>query len=194
MEDAGKIRRGFFVSGIAASQFALAAALDLLRAQRSEPEEPQVLLLAATDPANPFGSMLRWPGETTASLTRSVGARVIIVNGRLAAYISRGTRQLRTFIPDEEPTRSIVLSAIAEILTQLVQNGSRRALLISEIDGEPAHEHPVGSLLISRGFVPTAMGLHLRSAATMIRRPSRTAQPTPDDTAGDDAFDDDIDA
>jgi ATP-dependent Lhr-like helicase len=189
MEDAGKIRRGFFVSGIAASQFALAAALDLLRAQRSEPEEPQTLLLAATDPANPFGSMLRWPGESTGSLTRSVGARVIIVNGRLAAYISRGTRQLRTFIPEEEPTRSLMLGAIASTLADLVQNGSRRALLLSEIDGGSANDHALTPLLVARGFVPTAMGLHLRSAATMIRRPARAQE-----VVEEELLDDDIDA
>jgi ATP-dependent Lhr-like helicase len=147
------------------------------------------LLLAATDPANPFGSMLRWPGESTGSLTRSVGARVIIVNGRLAAYISRGTRQLRTFIPEEEPTRSLMLGAIASTLADLVQNGSRRALLLSEIDGGSANDHALTPLLVARGFVPTAMGLHLRSAATMIRRPARAQE-----VVEEELLDDDVDA
>ena len=61
LEDSGRIRRGYFVGGVAATQFALPAALDLLRSLREQPDEPEVLLVAATDPANPFGTLLKWP-------------------------------------------------------------------------------------------------------------------------------------
>ena len=61
LEDAGRIRRGYFASGVGATQFALPAALDLLRSLKEQPEEPEVVVLAATDPANPYGTILRWP-------------------------------------------------------------------------------------------------------------------------------------
>ena len=67
LEDSGRIRRGYFVGGVAATQFALPAALDLLRSLREQPEEPEVLLVAATDPANPFGTLLKWPDTTNAA-------------------------------------------------------------------------------------------------------------------------------
>jgi ATP-dependent helicase Lhr and Lhr-like helicase len=61
MEAAGRIRRGLFVGGLGAMQFALPAALDLLRSLRDEPPTPQTVHLAATDPANPYGALLAWP-------------------------------------------------------------------------------------------------------------------------------------
>ncbi len=61
LEDAGRVRRGYFVGGVGATQFALPAALELMRSLRSDPDEPEVVVLAATDPANPFGTMLKWP-------------------------------------------------------------------------------------------------------------------------------------
>ncbi len=62
LEDAGRIRRGYFASGVGATQFALPAALDLLRSLKDQPEEPEVVLLAATDPANPYGTILPLAG------------------------------------------------------------------------------------------------------------------------------------
>ena len=61
MEDGGKLRRGYFVAGLGATQFALPGALDLLRSLREPPPEPEVAVLAATDPANPYGATLKWP-------------------------------------------------------------------------------------------------------------------------------------
>ena len=61
LEDAGRIRRGYFASEVGATQFALPAALDLLRSLKDVPDEPEVVVLAATDPANPYGTILRWP-------------------------------------------------------------------------------------------------------------------------------------
>src|SRR5207247_7389611 len=108
MEEAGRIRRGYFVAGLGATQFALPGALDLLRSLRDEPETPEVVLLAATDPANPYGATLKWPERSKAARraprgdrsqggsepaderregrdaarapTRSVGASVVLVN------------------------------------------------------------------------------------------------------------------
>ena len=80
LEDAGRIRRGYFVGGVGATQFALPAALDLLRSLRELPDEPEVVVLAATDPANPYGTILpvagcRPPRTTAAAARRAASAR-----------------------------------------------------------------------------------------------------------------------
>ena len=103
MEEKGRVRRGYFVAGLGATQFASGGALDLLRSLRDEPEEPETVVIAATDPANPYGTIVKWPRE---GLTRSVGASVILVNGALSAYVSRGEKQLVAFLPDDEPSRT----------------------------------------------------------------------------------------
>ena len=86
--------------------------------------KPEVVVLAATDPANPYGTILRWPDARSgddrgASPTRSAGSLVVIVNGALAAYISRGARQLLAFLPEDEPARSTTARALAATLARL---------------------------------------------------------------------------
>jgi ATP-dependent Lhr-like helicase len=159
-EDAGRIRRGSFASGVGATQFALPAALDLLRSLKDMPDDAEVVVLAATDPANPYGTILRWPepvsGEDRArTLTRSAGALVIMVNGTLAAYISRGARQLAAFLPEDEPARSTTARSVAKTL-------ARFRLLVQEINGMPAAAHPLASYLVEAGFNPSAMGFQIR--------------------------------
>ena len=61
LEENGRIRRGYFVAGLGATQFALPGALDLLRSLREKPDDPEIAVLAATDPANPYGATLKWP-------------------------------------------------------------------------------------------------------------------------------------
>jgi ATP-dependent helicase Lhr and Lhr-like helicase len=170
LEDSGRIRRGYFASGVGATQFALPAALDLLRAFKSAPDEPEVVVLSATDPANPYGTILRWPGERTGDdrgrgPTRTVGSLVVIVDGALAAYVSRGGRQLLVFLPEDEPARSSVARALAGKLAQLARgDGGRLPLLISDIDGRPASDHPFAPYLVAADFSPSAMGLQIRRA------------------------------
>src|SRR5947207_2125164 len=111
MEDAGRIRRGYFVAGLGAAQFAMPAALDLLRSMRDVPEEPRTVIMAATDPANPYGAITKWPELPDAPAsgrgpTRTAGALVILVDGRAAAYLRRGERELLLFLPHAEPLRS----------------------------------------------------------------------------------------
>ncbi len=89
MEDAGRIRRGYFVAGLGATQFAGPGAIDLLRSMRDDAEKPETVMLAATDPANPYGAIVKWP-ESRFTMSRSVGAHVILVNGVMACYVSRG--------------------------------------------------------------------------------------------------------
>ena len=170
LEDAGRIRRGYFASGVGATQFALPAALDLLRSLKVSPEEPEVVVLSATDPANPYGTILRWPDaraeeDRGRGPTRSVGSIVVMVNGALAAYISRGARQLLVFLPEDEPARSTTARALATRLAQLARGEQGRlALLIGEINGVPTSEHPMAPYLTEAGFSPSAMGFHVRRA------------------------------
>ncbi|MBV8516865.1 MAG: DEAD/DEAH box helicase [Acidobacteria bacterium] len=167
MEDAGRIRRGYFVAGLGATQFASGGAIDLLRGMRDEPEEIERVFLAATDPANPYGAIVPWPESAVASartLSRSVGAHVILVNGLMAGYLSRGEKQLFLFLPEDEPSRGNVARAVAQTLASLVRDGSRRALLLGEINDEPAARSPLAPFLVEEGFVATAMGYQLRNA------------------------------
>jgi ATP-dependent helicase Lhr and Lhr-like helicase len=162
MEDAGRIRRGYFVAGLGATQFASGGAIDLLRALRDEPETPETVMLAATDPANPYGAIVKWP-ESKWTLSRSVGAEVILVNGLMACYISRGEKQFYVFLPEDEPVRSIVGREVAKTLASLVEHGARRALLVSEVNEEPASKSMLAPYLAEAGFAATAMGMQLRA-------------------------------
>jgi len=159
MEDSGRVRRGYFIAGLGATQFATAGALDLLRAFRDEPEQPESLMLAATDPANPYGALVKWPA---AGLTRSVGPRVILVNGLLACYIARGDKELKVFLPDDEPSRGMVAKEVARMLASQVMTGFRRALLITEVNDEPVARSAIAPYLAEAGFIPTSMGYQFR--------------------------------
>jgi ATP-dependent Lhr-like helicase len=173
MEDAGRVRRGYFVGGVAATQFAVPAALDLLRSLRETPEHAEVVVMAATDPANPYGVTLKWPEAPTAAEsagrgpTRSVGALVILVNGALAAYVPRGGREISAFLPEDEPVRSIVGRALGTALADLARE---RGLLVGEINGRDPAEHPLTRYLVEAGFHPSAMGLQMVRTEVHARR------------------------
>ena len=170
MEDNGRIRRGYFVAGLGATQFAVPGALDLLRSLRDAPDDVEVVVLAATDPANPYGATLHWPASAAGEAakagrgpTRSVGATVILVNGAIAAYLARGDRQLVTFLPEAEPDRSKAGRAVAQVLIDRARTGepgrdAPRGMLIEEIDGTPPPLHAMSAFLIDAGFVAGAMG------------------------------------
>jgi ATP-dependent Lhr-like helicase len=162
MEEAGRIRRGYFIAGLGATQFATAGALDLLRSFRDEPEQPETVMLAATDPANPYGALVKWPVQ---GLTRSVGASVILVNGALVCYVTRGEKELKVFLPEDEPSRSIVAREVARVLASLVGEGARRALLITEVNDEPVARSAIAPFLVEAGFAPTSMGYQMRKRA-----------------------------
>ena len=170
MEEAGRIRRGYFVAGLGAAQFATPAAVDLLRSLRDLPDAPHTSVLAATDPANPYGAIVKWPRaepgveDAARGPARSAGARVILVDGFLAAYLRRSERELLLYVPDAEPRRSQMTREVARMLRQvaLARPEGRRGMLLSEINGQPAVGHPASRALAEEGFAPTAMGLQLR--------------------------------
>ncbi len=177
LEESGRIRRGYFVAGLGATQFALPAAVDLLRQLRNEPpqEKPEFVQLAATDPANPYGSVLRWPdlpvaGEDSESaprvLTRAAYAEVILRNGQLVAWLRRGNPNLLVFLPIEEPERSQVAAGLAHFLCARGQERMRasnhQGALIATINGQPVAAHPMARFLMDAGFHPGPLGMHLR--------------------------------
>src|SRR5258705_1091047 len=169
MEEAGRIRRGYFVAGLGAAQFAMPAALDLRRSMRDVRDEPRTVVVAATDPANPYGASIKWPelAEATASgrgPTRAAGALVILVDGHAAAYLRRGERELLLFLPEAEPSRSRIGREVARMLLHLAATREgRRGMLIAEINGTPATVHPAARLFIDEGFAATAMGMQART-------------------------------
>jgi ATP-dependent Lhr-like helicase len=163
MEESGRIRRGYFVAGLGATQFALPGALDLLRSARdpsSASNDVEVVVLSATDPANPYGATLRFPASETRSPARIVGATVILTDGALSAWLARGDRQLVTFLPEGEPERSSRARAVARVLIERARTGgeSPRGMLIEDIDGLPPSAHPLAPHLTEAGFVGGALG------------------------------------
>ncbi len=167
LEESGRIRRGYFVAGVGAMQFAQPGALDLLRASREPPEVPEVVTLAATDPANPWGALIEWPPLAEAPEgkrpARAVGAVVVLVDGEPAAWAPRGLRQLLAWLPEFEPERSRAGAAAAAALAALAAEarGRGEGVLIEEVNGLPAGAHPLAGFLVEAGFVASAHGLQL---------------------------------
>jgi ATP-dependent Lhr-like helicase len=157
MEESGKIRRGYFVEGLGAAQFAMPGAVDRLRAERVPVEGPTVLLLAAADPANPYGATLGWPAK---KLQRVGGAHLVLVDGEPALYVERSHKGLVTLAAFEQNA-----AAAVGALRRLAENGPRRELTIERIDGEAALNSPIRALLEQVGFKREYLGLTLRLPA-----------------------------
>ncbi|BDG10293.1 Lhr family helicase [Anaeromyxobacter paludicola] len=175
LEEAGRIRRGYFVAGVGAMQFAQPGALDLLRSLRQPGEEPEVVTLSAADPASPWGGLLAWPESASGRRpARAAGARVVLVDGALAAWVARGGRQLLAFLPELEPDRSRVGAAVASTLAAAARAAlaRREATLLAEIDGRPAGEHPLAAWLVAAGFQPSPAGLQFTWRSPAARAPS----------------------
>jgi ATP-dependent Lhr-like helicase len=180
-EDNGTIRRGYFIEGLGGSQFALPGAVDALRAATTDLREktgistsassivssaaapgPTAVLLAAMDPANPYGAALPWPGEGEHRPGRKAGAVVVLVDGSLAMFVERGGKTVLTFTD-----QAAVLAAAADTLTTNVRDGRLGKVLIHRIDGVPAltaarEENPAARALLDAGFSLTPSGLRTR--------------------------------
>jgi ATP-dependent Lhr-like helicase len=182
------------------------------------PDEPEIVVLAATDPANPFGTMLKWPHSSHAATlndtshrstrnashgatgndsdsatrftpgsqvagparaaTRTVGAQVILINGMLAAYLSRGARQLLVNLPEDEPQRSTIGRALSGRLAAIARLGG---LMVAEVNGVSTADHPLAPYLVEAGFNPSAMGFMMRRPVAVKAEP---AAPKPEAKAG----------
>jgi len=172
LEESGRIRRGYFVEGLGAAQFALSGAIERLRAMRepasAEGDPAVVHLLAAADPANPYGAALPWPrrGESDKRpLQRAAGAAVVLVDGVAALYVERGGRSLQTLPAFDDPA---IAAVATPALRGLLGDGRDRELVITKVDGEPTTTSPHRAALVDAGFIDGYRGLVLR-----LREPER---------------------
>ena len=156
LEERGQVRRGYFVAGLGAAQFALPGAVDRLRSVR-DPLEPDLtpVVLSATDPAQPYGAALPWP-PSAGRPARSAGAFVVLVAGEPVAELERGAKSLSTFGAVAHHPHW------ADGLTALVKDGRLRKIEIARIDGAPAAESPVADQLRHAGFTDGYRGLLFR--------------------------------
>ena len=169
-EDAGRCQRGYFVESLGGAQFAVASTVDRLRSYTDgvDPQRPEyrAVVLAAADPANPYGAALPWPaaGGEGARPGRKAGALVVLVDGALAWFLERGGRSLLTFTTDPAADHAAAM-ALADLVT------SRRvaSILVERIDGSPALQPHAGGResdalagLLEAGFARTPRGMRLR--------------------------------
>ncbi len=174
MEEAGRCRRGYFVDALGGAQFAVPGAVDRMRsladrASAQDRREPQTVVLAAADPANPYGAALSWPERSATAADgqpaaerpghrpgRKAGAVVILVDGELILYVERGGRTLLTF--SDEPDR---LRRAADALALAVRDGALGRLAVERADGGEVYSSPMARALTEAGFRPTVRGLRL---------------------------------
>ena len=159
-EETGRARRGYFVEGLGAAQFATAATVDRLRSFTREidsNEPPRAVALAATDPANPYGAALGWPAGEGHRPGRKAGAVVVLVDGALALYVERGGKTVLTF-----GTSGEALEVAAAELARVVRDNLGK-LRIEKVDGEFSIGTPLGDALVASGFALHPDGLRLRA-------------------------------
>jgi len=188
-EEVGRVRRGYFVDGLGAAQFAADGVVDRLRSEPSgfggTKEKPATIVLAATDPANAYGASVDWPhrqspGATEGTMStesakpghrpgRKAGALVVLHDGQLAWYVERGGRTVLTFHQDPE-----ILELSARALADSVRSGRVGALTVAAVDGVPVlsaegnlgaggrEAAPGPAALVKAGFALTPQGLRLR--------------------------------
>ena len=173
-EDAGRCQRGYFVESLGGAQFAVASTIDRLRSYLDgvDPDhrEYHAVVMAAADPANPYGAALRWPSRATADDDvahrpgRKAGALVALVDGELVWFLERGGRSLLSFADDTEAH-----IAAAAALADLVSAGRVPSFLVEKVNGVPVLEPGAGGqraavqeALIGAGFSRTPRGLRLR--------------------------------
>jgi ATP-dependent helicase Lhr and Lhr-like helicase len=164
MEESGRIRRGYFIEGLGGSQFALPGAVDRLRSLRDS--GGGIIALAATDPANAFGTILPWPrlqgpprnpGEASdfagtksdGRMGRAAGAYCVVDDGRLVLYLERGGRSLLT--------NGEVQAAHLQALIAVATNAGRVEL--QKVDGVPVMDSPLKTMLREAGFSQTHRSL-----------------------------------
>lgn len=171
-EEAGRCQRGYFVESLGGAQFAVASTVDRLRSYLDgiDPERPEyrAVVLAAADPANPYGAALPWPTSSEAGPGsgarpgRKAGALVVLVDGELAWFLERGGRSLLTFTDDPAADHAAALA-----LADLVSTRRVASILVERIDGVPALQPRAGGpgpvdALSDAGFARTPRGMRLR--------------------------------
>ncbi|HEY2193061.1 MAG TPA: ATP-dependent helicase [Actinomycetospora sp.] len=169
MEESGRCRRGYVVEGLGAAQFAVPGAIDRLRATSRDDDGSArgqaSLVLAATDPAQPWGAALDWPatraaqdGTTGHRPGRKAGALVVLTDGEPTIYVERGGRSLLSFTDDQE-----TLTAAAGALSAAVREGWLGGLSVERTDGSGALDGVLAEALAEAGFRNSPKGLRLRA-------------------------------
>jgi ATP-dependent Lhr-like helicase len=161
MEESGRARRGYFVAGLGAAQFALPGAVDRLRAVRDD--EATVRVLAATDPAQPYGAALPWPrgaDDERLPLQRAAGAYVVLVDGAAALYLERGGRSLLQLPAAADP--GVAHRAIQALAAMVAPAGPIRELRLERVDRGPVADSSLVGDLQDAGFRPSYRGYVLR--------------------------------
>ena len=156
LEERGEARRGYFVAGLGAAQFALPGAVDRLRADRAPEPDAAPVVLAATDPAQPYGAALAWP-PSPGRPARTAGAHVVLADGVPLVVLERGGRSLATFDGAEST------DAWIEAVISLVKDGRLRKLEIAKVDGAPVRETPWAARLEAAGFTSAYKGMLYRT-------------------------------
>jgi ATP-dependent Lhr-like helicase len=174
MEETGQCRRGYFVEGLGAAQFALPGAVDRMRAmagdlvaggsgEAGDPDRrSRTVVLAAADPAQPYGAALAWPSRPEETATshrpgRKAGAVVVLFAGELALYVERGGKTLLSWTDDPA-----VLAPCAHALAAAVRDGALGRMTVEKADGGAVQDSPLAAALSSAGFRATPRGLRLR--------------------------------
>ncbi|HWC14071.1 MAG TPA: DEAD/DEAH box helicase [Actinomycetota bacterium] len=159
MEESGRCRRGYFVERLGGAQFAMPGAVDRMRALVDSTTSRQTYVLAATDPANPYGSTLAWPErQGTHRPGRKAGAVVVLVDGGLVLYVEKGGRTLLSYSDADEDLQPAV-----DALALAARDGLLGRLSVEKADGGAIHDSAVARALVEVGFKPTARGLRLRA-------------------------------
>ena len=170
LEETGRTRRGYFIEGLGAAQFATPATVDRLRTVAADAQSldrldnrvpPVALTLAATDPANPYGAALGWPALDDERHGghrpgRKAGALVVLVDGALGLFVERGGKTVLNFL-DDETLHPVAARSLADTVRR---TGGR--MRVEKIDGAFAVGTPLGDALVASGFAPTPQGLRLR--------------------------------
>ena len=146
LETLGVARRGYFIEGLGGAQFALAGAVERLRSQRQDDDQP--LVLAAIDPAQPYGAALAWPAAAPGRPMRVAGAYVVLSGGDPVLYLERGGRALQTLVARDDPRISPALAALVE----QVHAGRIRRLALERVDGGEAMTSHLAPALLALGF------------------------------------------
>ena len=201
----GKAMRGYVIDGLGAAQFSTPAIIDRLRGLADSPDvtgwpsgttEPETFVLAACDPANPYGAALPWPqrddadGKATGGPTRSAGALVVLIDGLLIAHLTRGGKTLTTFIeslPDGiDPAE--VYPRLVSALTDMVARGVLSPLVVEKCNGSPIHKTDVAAHLrdAGAGITPKGVRISARAAAPRTPRAGRRATEAIEELSFDD--------
>lgn len=170
-EENGRAVRGYLIEGLGAAQFSTPTIVDRLRAAGDSPDvtgwpsgtkEPDVVVLAAADPANPYGAALPWPVQGP---SRSAGAMVVLIDGLLAAFLTRGGRRMTLFLdswPEDvgEPDEAIV-ARVVRALAVVVRAHRLRPLVVEWVDGQRALGHPFAEAFRRAGATLSPRGIRI---------------------------------